>query len=91
MQLAKVIGTVVATQKDPRLYGVKLLIIQPLNGKEEPDGKPIVACDAVGAGNGEFVFYAKSKEGAFALPDQGACVDASVTGIIDYVYAKYEG
>lgn len=88
MQLAKVIGTVVATQKDPRLQGVKLLVLQPLNSKQENDGKPFVACDAVGAGNSEFVFYAKSKEGAFALPDQGACVDASVTGIIDYVYAR---
>ena len=90
MQLARVIGNVVATQKDFHLTGVKLLVIQPVNARHENDGSPMVACDAIGAGNGEYVFIAKSKEGVFALEDQDACTDASITGIIDYVYSRYD-
>lgn len=86
MQLAKVIGTVVATRKDELLTGVKLLVIQPVNSKGENDGAPIVAADSIGAGYGEMVFFAKSKEGAFPLPNPNACVDAGITGIIDHVY-----
>jgi microcompartment protein CcmK/EutM len=86
MQLAKVIGTVVATCKVELLTGVKLLVIQPVNSKGENDGPPIVAADSIGAGYGELVFYAKSKEGAFPLPNPNACADAGITGIIDYVF-----
>ena len=55
MQLARVIGTVVATVKNDSLKGRKLLIVQTLNWKLEPSGKPMVAVDAVGAGVGELV------------------------------------
>ncbi len=88
MQLAKVIGTVVATQKDYRLEGIKLLVIQPLGAGGSDDGSPIVAADAIGAGVGETVFFAKSKEGAFALPDILACCDAGISGIVDSVYRE---
>lgn len=87
MQMAKVIGTVVATKKDERLEGVRLMILQPINSKEEPLGNPIVAGDAVGSGVGERVIYAKSKEGAFCLPDPQACCDAGITAIIDSIYS----
>ncbi len=86
MQLAKVIGTVVATCKDELLTGVKLLVIQPVDSKGGNDGSPLVAVDTIGAGYGELVFYAKSKEGAMPLPNPGACADAGIVGIIDYVY-----
>lgn len=86
MQIAKVIGSVVATHKDELLTGVKLLVIQPVDSKGNKDGPPIVAVDTVGAGSGELVIFAKSKEGAFALPNPNACVDAGITGIIDHVY-----
>lgn len=56
MQLARVIGTVVATIKNDSLEGKKLLVIQTLNKNLEPSGKPMVAVDAVGAGVGELVF-----------------------------------
>lgn len=86
MQIARVIGSVVATRKDELLTGIKLLVIQPVDSKGNNDGSPIVAVDTVGAGNGSLVIFAKSKEGAFALPNPNACADAGITGIIDHVY-----
>lgn len=86
MQIARIIGSVVATRKDELLNGVKLLVIQPVDSSGKDDGAPLVAADAVGAGFGELVFFAKSKEGAFALPNPNACADAGITGIIDQIY-----
>ncbi|HSQ89103.1 EutN/CcmL family microcompartment protein, partial [Romboutsia sp.] len=57
MQIGKVIGTVVATRKDDTLVGSKLMITQPLNFKNESEGKPLIAVDMVGAGIGELVIY----------------------------------
>lgn len=87
MQLARVIGSVVATNKDERLIGVKLLVIQPISYKGEDRGTPIVAADTIGAGYGETIFYARSKEGAMPLSNPDACVDAGIIGIIDSIYA----
>lgn len=86
MQLAKVIGTVVASCKDELLIGVKLLVIQPVDSTGKSDSVPIVAVDTVGAGYGELVFFAKSKEGAMPLPNPNACADAGIIGIIDHIY-----
>ena len=87
MQMAKVIGTVVATKKNERLSGVRLMVIQPIDSKGTKLGSPIVAGDAIGSGIGETVIYAKSKEGAFCLPDPQACCDAGITAIIDSIYS----
>lgn len=86
MQLAKVIGTVVATKKDERLEGVRLMVIQPVDSKGNAQGNPVVAGDAIGSGVGETVIYAKSKEGAFCLPDPKACCDAGITAIVNSTY-----
>ena len=88
MRMAKVIGMVTSTIKVKEIKGVSLLVIQPVNGKYEDIGTPIVAADNYGAGVGEFVFYSKSKEGAMNLPIPTACVDAGIVGIIDSVYVK---
>ena len=87
MQIARGIGTVVATMKDVRLSGVRLMVIQPCNSKGEDVVKPIVAGDAIGSGIGETVIYATSKEGAFCLPNPDACCDAGITAIIDSMYS----
>lgn len=89
MQLAKVIGTVVATRKHDLLTGVKLMVIQPKDSNGKDIGAPIVAADAIGAGIGEDVFFAKSKEGAMALPQPKACVDAGIIGIVDQVGKRF--
>ena len=88
MQVAKVIGMVTSTVKVKDIKGVSLLVIQPVNSKYESLGTPIVAADSFGAGVGEYVFYAKSKEGAMNLPIPTACVDAGIVGIVDYVFIK---
>jgi microcompartment protein CcmK/EutM len=84
MQIARVIGEVVATRKDENLTGLKLLIVQPLNADRQPSGKPLVAVDAVGAGAGEHVFFVRGKEASFPyFPDEPP-VDAGIVGIIDH-------
>ena len=55
MILARVVGTVVATRKDPRLEGKKLIVIQPVSPEGKPEGGYIVAVDTVSAGNKELV------------------------------------
>jgi microcompartment protein CcmK/EutM len=85
MQIARVIGDVVATRKDEQLHGIKLLLVQPLTPAGEPAGRPIVAVDAVGAGVGENVFFVRGKEASFPFyPGAEPPVDAGIVGIIDH-------
>ena len=84
MQLARVIGNVVATIKDPGLAGRTLLVLQPLSPGREAVGRPLVAVDAVGAGAGEEVFFVRGREASIPyLPDH-VPTDASVIGICDH-------
>ena len=55
MQLATIIGTATATQKHPTLSGWRLLIAQPLDASQQPDGDPVLAIDALGSGRGDRV------------------------------------
>ena len=55
MILARVVGTVVATRKDPRLEGCKLLIVQPVSPEGKPEGGYLISIDTVSAGNRELV------------------------------------
>jgi ethanolamine utilization protein EutN len=84
MQLAKVIGDVVATRKDETLTGIKLLVLQPLNADRSPAGRAIVAVDAVGAGVGEHVFFVRGKEASFPFYPVEPAVDAGIVGIVDH-------
>lgn len=86
MQVAKVTGTAVATIKDARLTGVKLLVVQFLNKYLEPIGSQKVVADAsLKAGLGDLVILVRSKDASLALDVPGAPVDLSVVGIIDTV------
>ncbi len=86
MQLATVIGTLVASSKYPGLEGVKLLIVQPLDRRQQPQGEPVVAADATAqAGPGELVFIIASREAAVALPETFVPVDHAIVGIVDEV------
>ena len=86
MQLARVIGTVVATVKAPNMEGVRLLIVQPLTRRLEPVGQPVVAADAVEmAGPGELVFIVGAREAAEAMPNPFVPVDHAIVGIVDAV------
>jgi ethanolamine utilization protein EutN len=83
VQLARVLGTVVAPHKDAGLDAVKLLVIQPLDAKRQPQGKPLVAVDSVGAGVREEVFYVRGREAAFPFEPRQVPTDATIVGIVD--------
>lgn len=86
MQLADVIGTLVATQKYAGLEGVKFLIVQPLNKQQQPEGEPVVAADGTAqAGPGMRVFVVASREAALALPVTFVPVDHAIVGIVDQI------
>ena len=84
MQLARVIGTVVATRKDANLEGITLLLVQPLTPEREPAGRPLVAVDAMGSGVGEEVFFVRGKEASFPFYPVEAPADAGIVGIVDH-------
>ncbi len=86
MQLAKVIGTLVASHKYTGLEGVKFLVVQPLNKRQEPEGEPVIAADATAqAGPDMLVFIIASREAALALPVKFVPVDHAIVGIVDDV------
>jgi len=84
MQLARVIGDVVATRKEPGYEGLKLLVIQPLAHDGKDSGRPLVAVDSVGAGVGERVFFVRGKEASFPFQPTEVPADAGIVGIIDH-------
>jgi microcompartment protein CcmK/EutM len=83
VQLAKVIGDVVSTQKDEQLTGLKLLVLQPLAPDGAAAGRALVAVDSVGAGVGETVFFVRGKEASFPFHPAEVPTDAGVVGIVD--------
>jgi ethanolamine utilization protein EutN len=83
MQLAKVLGNVVATVKHESLVGIRLLLIQPHDHAGRADGSPIVAADPLQAGVGDTVEWITGREAALALPVTFSPVDATVVAIVD--------
>lgn len=87
MHLARVRGTVVASTITPGLEGIRLLIIQPLDRRLEPEGQAVVAADAVAmAGPGELVYFVASREAAVAMPETFVPVDHAIVGIVDQIH-----
>jgi ethanolamine utilization protein EutN len=86
MQIARVVGTVVATQKHKKFEGAKLLLVQPLNMDDTPRGVALLAVDGVGAGVEERVLIVlEGRAAGEALGRKAAPVDAAIVGIIDEV------
>jgi microcompartment protein CcmK/EutM len=90
MQIARVIGTVVATQKHRCFEGAKLLLVQPLNLDDTPRGNAMIAVDGVGAGVHEkvlIVLEGRAAGEALGAPlgRTGNPVDAAIVGIVDSV------
>jgi ethanolamine utilization protein EutN len=84
MQIGEVVGTVVASQKNRKLEGAKLLLVQPLTLEGTHRGTPILAIDAVGAGVGERVLVViEGKAAGDALGRKAAAVDAAIIVIVD--------
>ncbi len=84
MQLARVVGTVVSTQKHRKFEGAKLLLVQPVTPHDEPKGPPLLAADSVGAGVSELVLVViEGRAAGEALGRKAAPVDAAIIGIVD--------
>ena len=83
MQLARVIGEVVATMKDSNLMGATLLLLQPISASGEDSGRTLVALDSVGAGVGERVFFVRGREASFPFYPAEPPTDAAIVGIVD--------
>jgi microcompartment protein CcmK/EutM len=83
MLLAKVVGTVVASRKEPSLEGLKLLLVRPVNDEGQETGSHLVAADAVGAGPDEIVLIASGSSARQTLSTDKRPVDAVVMAIVD--------
>ena len=96
MVLAKVIGTVVSTRKEPKIEGIKFLLLEKINPKTmKGQGEYLVAMDSVGAGLGEIVFYVSGSSSRMTSVTEGKPSDATITAIVDlidiegkYIYKK---
>ena len=85
MILARIVGTVVATRKDPRLVSTKLLVARPVDPRGKADGNYLVAVDTVDAGVGETVLIVSGSSARMASGMKDCPVDAAVIGIVDSV------
>ncbi len=83
MIIGRIIGNVVATRKDPRLEGQKLLLVRPINLRGEDESGCIVALDTVGAGYRERVLVVSGSSARMAEGLKDKPVDAAIIGIID--------
>jgi ethanolamine utilization protein EutN len=87
MILARVIGNVVATQKNQRYQGARILLVQPITPEGADRGHPLVALDAVQAGIGDTVLVVQEGWSAStaATGEPGAAIDATIVGVVDTI------
>jgi microcompartment protein CcmK/EutM len=86
MQLARVVGTVVATRKEESMQGIKLLVVRPLDEEGRESGNAIVSADAVGAGPDEVVLIAAGSSARQTVVTDKRPVDSVVMAIVDSWY-----
>ncbi len=87
MFLARIVGNVVATVKDPNFVGKKILIVQPITQDGKDVGKKILALDSVGAGAGETVYCCRGREASFPWLPQEVPTETSIIAIVDRINA----
>ncbi len=91
MFLARITGSLVATQKVESMVGQKVLIVEPLRVNEkdqsvlQPTGRTFVAVDTVGSGEGEVVLCVQGSSARFTEGTKTLPIDAAIVGIIDRV------
>ena len=85
MLLARIIGTVVATRKDPRLVSSKLMVVRPVDARGKGEGNTLVAVDTVDAGVGETVLVVSGSSARMASGLKDCPVDAAIVGVVDVV------
>lgn len=86
MILARVVGTVVATRKDPRLEGQKLLIVKPVSPEGKDEAGYLVAVDTVSAGSRETVILVSGSSARMADGCKDKPVDTAIIGIVDTIH-----
>ena len=86
MELATVLGNVVARVKHESLVGVRLMVIQPVDHDGVAQGEPLVAADPLQSGPGDLVAWITGREAALALPQTFSPVDASIVEIVDHAW-----
>ena len=88
MRLGRVVGTVVATHKNERMTGAKLLLVEPVSARGEPAAVAVLAVDAVQAGVGDTVLLVlEGRAAGAALRRRAAPVDAAIVGVVDAIEA----
>jgi ethanolamine utilization protein EutN len=87
MILARVIGNVVATQKNERYQNARVMLCQPLSLEGEETGATLVALDSVDSGVGDMVLIVQEGWGAStaATKEAGAAIDSAIVGVVDYI------
>ncbi len=85
MILAKVVGTVVATRKEPSVEGLKLLVVRPCDVDGTPTGAPVVCADAVDAGVGEVVLYCAGSSARQTQVTNNRPIDHTIMAVVDVV------
>lgn len=83
MLLARVVGTLVATRKDPKLDGLKFMLLRQVNPESLAEGGYVVANDAVGCGVGEYVLYASGSSARQTEVTKDRPCDAVIMAIVD--------
>lgn len=90
MKLGMVVGTIVATQKDEKLQGLRLMLVRDLSLGLDPKDSFVVAADSVGAGEGEVVLYASGSSARMTQVTQNRPVDAVIMAIVDTLVVGQE-
>jgi microcompartment protein CcmK/EutM len=86
MLLARVKGTVVSTRKEPKIEGIKFLLLEKIDAASmKGNGEYLVAMDSVGAGPGEIVFYAAGSSSRMTAVTDGKPSDAAIIAIVDSI------
>ena len=90
MNVGRVIGTVVASRKDPKLEGLKLLLVENADLSGKPKGGQVVVVDSVGAGAGELILYCSGSSARQTEVTQNRPVDAVAMAIVDEIEVNGE-
>jgi microcompartment protein CcmK/EutM len=85
MILGRVVGTVVASRKEPTVEGLKLLLVRPCDADGTPTGAPVVCADAVDAGVGEVVLYAAGSSARQTTVTNNRPIDHTIMAVVDLV------
>ncbi len=87
MILARVLGNVVATQKNPRYDGARIMLVQPVNLDLTPRGASMLALDSVDAGEGDIVIVVQEGWSASTAStgEPGAAIDSAIIGVVDFI------